>query len=361
MPVVARGWLWKSTLLVTLALLSYGGFVWFGVYNVGADDPHTRPMLLMMQTLRARSIHVRAADIQVPDLRDPALILQGAGQYAAMCTGCHLAPGVEDSEIRLGLYPKPPILSQVRINPKDAFWVIKHGIKMSAMPAWGASHDDPTIWSMVAFLQKLPTLTPEQYREIVARAPMDEDMDGGGHHHREPDAGHGGAMPGMTMAGASAEVPSHGHDDDHDHHAATRHAEAALSMDGLQPNAEPAAESAATAFHAALRNGDRAAVLALLAPEAAISEDGESQTRAQYVEGHLAEDIAFRKSARIKVLTLGSMPMGQTAMVGSRSEIRSTKAGRPVALSSTEMLTLKKTPADWLITRIERASQRIGK
>jgi mono/diheme cytochrome c family protein len=72
------------------------------------------------------------------------------------------------------------------VDPKEAFWVIKHGIKMSAMPAWGFSHDDPTIWSMVAFVQKLPAMSPAQYRDIVARAPPDDDMDGdaGGQHHQ---------------------------------------------------------------------------------------------------------------------------------------------------------------------------------
>ncbi|WP_244859103.1 c-type cytochrome [Shewanella dokdonensis] len=63
--------------------------------------------------------------------------------------------------------------------------MIKHGVKMSAMPAWGFSHDDPTIWSMVAFLMKLPDLSPAQYQELVAKAPPDEDMgEGSSHEHK---------------------------------------------------------------------------------------------------------------------------------------------------------------------------------
>lgn len=65
----------------------------------------------------------------------------------------------------------------MHVEPKAAFWVIKHGIKMSAMPAWGPTHDDATIWSMVAFLQKLPILDATQYKAIVAKAPPDEEMD----------------------------------------------------------------------------------------------------------------------------------------------------------------------------------------
>ena len=189
---------------VVLAILAAGagGFVYSGIYDIGADDHHTRPVFAALQTLRERSIHRRAADIKVPDLDDPQLILKGAGQYAAMCTGCHLAPGTGDSELRAGMYPQPPDLTKVRVDPREAFWVIKHGIKMSAMPAWGmAGHDDPTIWSMVAFLEKLPGMTPVQYKAIVAKAPPDEDMDMGRDH---ADAGHPGMADMPGMAGSAA-------------------------------------------------------------------------------------------------------------------------------------------------------------
>lgn len=160
-------------------------FVYAGRYDIGADAPHTRPVAALLTVLRERSLRAHAAGLRVPDLADPQRILQGAGQYAAMCTQCHLTPAMRHSEIRPGLYPQPPDLTRVRIDPKVAFWAIKHGIKMSAMPAWGASHDDATIWSMVAFLQQLPDLSAQQYRDIVARAPPDDDMDGDAHGKAE--------------------------------------------------------------------------------------------------------------------------------------------------------------------------------
>ncbi len=170
-----------TTIVLTLVVLSIGGllFIYSGAYNMGADVPHWPLTHKMITTLRDRSITTASADLQPPDLGDSTSILKGAGQYAAMCTGCHLAPGMKQSEIRTGLYPLPPNLAEVRIDPKVAFWAIKHGIKMSAMPAWGTSHDDATIWSMVAFLRKLPSLDPAQYRDIVARAPADDEMDMG--------------------------------------------------------------------------------------------------------------------------------------------------------------------------------------
>ena len=186
MPASLRSFL--LGVLATLLLLAAGAlaFVWSGRYDIGADAPHTRPVYALMQTMRERSIRAHAADLVVPDLHDPQLVLKGAGQYAAMCTQCHLSPAMAQSEIRPGLYPQPPNLSRLRVDPKTAFWAIKHGIKMSAMPAWGASHDDATIWSMVAFLQKLPGMGAQEYKDIVARAPPDDDMDMDGDAPAEP-------------------------------------------------------------------------------------------------------------------------------------------------------------------------------
>ena len=205
------------TVAITLGALAAGtgAFVYSGRYDIGADDHHTRPVFAALQVLRDRSIHRRSGGLTVPDLTDPQLILKGAGQYAAMCADCHLAPGVDDSELRTGMYPQPPNLAKTHVDPRDAFWAIKHGIKMSAMPAWGmAGHDDPTIWSMVAFLEKLPGMTPAEYRAIVAKAPPDEDMDmdeGSGHHHGD-DAAHASAAPDMKdmkdMDGM--DMPGHG-------------------------------------------------------------------------------------------------------------------------------------------------------
>ncbi len=353
---------YSITVAVVLGMLAIGAgaFVYSGIYNIGADDHHTKPVFAVMQALRENSIHAHSKDIVVPDLTDPQLILKGAGQYAAMCTQCHLKPGMKDSEIRPGLYPQPPNLSRVRVEPKEAFWVIKHGIKMSAMPAWGGSHDDPTVWSMVAFLQKLPDMTPAQYKDMVARAPADHDMDmdeEGGHSHggAADDDAHGAAdMKGMEMSGDAGHSHDAAAEDSHDHAAATAPAtEVPLSLDGMKPKAVPEAEAVAKALHTALQHGDRTAVLALLAPDATISEGGRVQSRDDYADGHLGEDIAFLKDAKIALVTLGSMPMGDTAMVGSESDIQATVKGKSTTLRSRELLTLGKDGKAWKIVSIQ--------
>lgn len=184
------------TLLAGAVAVGAYAFVLSGSYDIGADAPHSRPVFALLDAVRRHSVDARARDIDVPRLDDPAMIAEGAEHYSAMCTGCHLAPGIDDSEIRPGLYPQPPKLADVGApDPRATFWIIKHGIKMSGMPAWGATHDDQAIWNIVAFLRKLPALNAEQYKALTHDA-GDED------HHDAPAA-------------------HDEHADDHDHAAKT--------------------------------------------------------------------------------------------------------------------------------------------
>lgn len=175
----------KLIVLIILVLIALGVWAWSGQYNIGADSPHWDLTRQAIGVLRERSIDTRAEKIRVPGLDDPALIAEGGEHYSAMCTGCHLAPGMSESELREGLYPRPPNLTRFAPNPAEAFWVIKHGIKMTGMPAWGKTHSDQKIWAMVAYLQKQPTLSPARYLEISGQTgeqPM-SGHDHGAHQH----------------------------------------------------------------------------------------------------------------------------------------------------------------------------------
>ena len=161
--------------LLGLALLLIAGvaaFVHSGFYDVSADSPHSDAVFWLMKTTRNRSIEVHATDEVPSNLADPKRVASGAAQYDEMCTSCHLAPGMERTEISRGLYPRAPELRRPsQMTSAERFWVIKHGIKMTGMPAWGMTHDDEILWDIVAFLNKLPELSAEQYRSLVKSAP----------------------------------------------------------------------------------------------------------------------------------------------------------------------------------------------
>lgn len=172
-------------LTAAVALVGGGLFLYSGIYPVGADVPHNRLTYWLLETARERSIARAAADIEVPEnITSVDRLLAGGADYNDMCAACHLKPGTKESDFTQGLYPVPPNLTR-NLNRGAAeadmlqrqFWIIKHGIKASGMPAWGPTHGDQRIWDMVAFLQKLPTLDVTQYQIITAR------RDGGQEDH----------------------------------------------------------------------------------------------------------------------------------------------------------------------------------
>lgn len=168
-------------LLLAVAAGGFLAYVYSGLYDVSATHEDGVVTRWLLTTVRRHSIHARVDGIQVPALTDPKLVEEGFVHYHAMCEGCHLAPGMDSSEIRAGLNPQPPILADVvpHRTPAELFWVIKNGIRMTGMPAWGVTHDDQKIWAMVAFIEQLPKTTPAQYQALAQETgnmPDDDDQ-----------------------------------------------------------------------------------------------------------------------------------------------------------------------------------------
>src|SRR4029078_9553460 len=191
MPRWSAGRRWGLVIGAVVLLAAAVVAIYAGLYTTAADVPHTQPFYWLLDTIRHRSVVTRARDIVVPnDLDDANRISKGAGQYAEMCSGCHLAPGMKRTEISQGLYPRAPELRRkTDRTPAEQFWIVKHGVKMTGMPPWGVTHDDELLWDVVAFVRKLPELTPEQYETMVKNAPKHEeimhDMEMSGGDHKQ--------------------------------------------------------------------------------------------------------------------------------------------------------------------------------
>ena len=177
-----------SLLLAALFLSVFA--IHSGVYNMAATEKHWTITEKIIEWVRVRSIAARAGDLETPPLDDSSILLTGAGHYDAMCTDCHLTPDQEPTELASGLYPQAPVFYQRtpitdeenKLDQlKEYFWVIKNGLKMTAMPAWGFNHDNETIWAMAAFVQKLGGMTSEQYIELTSAE--ESNAHGHGHSH----------------------------------------------------------------------------------------------------------------------------------------------------------------------------------
>jgi cytochrome c553 len=105
------------------------------------------------------------------NLAEAALIRKGAWHYDVACRSCHGEPGGELPRLAIHLLPQPPALS-ARIresDPKKLFYVVKHGIKFTAMPAWPSARRDDEVWAVVAFLLQYPQLDAAAYRRLAGR------------------------------------------------------------------------------------------------------------------------------------------------------------------------------------------------
>jgi mono/diheme cytochrome c family protein len=151
-----------------------GALVFFfgGYYSVAgtANEPAIVKWLL---------VHVRTASIArhgtekppIP-LDNPDTIKEGARAYSQRgCVNCHGGPGVTWAKFSEGLRPDPPDLKDLanERDPEHLFWVIKNGINMTGMPSFGMIEvPDKEIWSIVAFVKKLPSVSDADFKTWTA-------------------------------------------------------------------------------------------------------------------------------------------------------------------------------------------------
>lgn len=171
-----------------------------GAINMGAD---VKPGLIE-KTLAPwavdRSVAKRAPKEKNPYAGDLAAIATGLDHYRENCVICHGAPDVAGAELSKGINPSAPALGKEGDDTPDGelFWVIKHGIRMTAMPAFGPTHTDEEIWKIVTFIHHLPELTAQERDSLRPE-------DGAGAHHHGAETN---AVP--DKAGQPAQPDPHG-------------------------------------------------------------------------------------------------------------------------------------------------------
>jgi len=162
-----------ATLLAValLAAAAAAAFVRLGLYDISATTSHTGIVYRLLETTMHHSVSRRAAGIQAPAaLHEPQRVALGAACYRQHCVQCHGAPGVAQDDIGKSLQPLPgPLVDAARRwRPEEVYWITRHGIKMSGMPAWEARLSDNELWAVVAFVDRLAALSPADYAGAMA-------------------------------------------------------------------------------------------------------------------------------------------------------------------------------------------------
>lgn len=159
--------------LVTCAAAAGGAavFLFSGIYSVAASTDHTRVVYWALEQGMRSSVRAQAADVPAPPPMDAAMLRKGAHCFHENCVQCHGAPGHAPADFAGGLLPVAKSLVQTsrELPLEQVYWITRHGIRLTAMPAWEHRLDDRDLWAIAAFVHReLPRLSVQQYRQAVA-------------------------------------------------------------------------------------------------------------------------------------------------------------------------------------------------
>jgi mono/diheme cytochrome c family protein len=158
------------TIVAIIVIVIAGGLavIYSGLPNVAATSPHTVLVAWALSTTTDQSAEAASQKVKLPPDFNQMDVFAAYHDYDKMCVMCHGAPGVDTGWVGKGVYPDPPDLheSVKDMKAQEVFWIIKHGIKDTAMPALQPTHSDDDIWRMTAFVKNLPNVTPQEYGSL---------------------------------------------------------------------------------------------------------------------------------------------------------------------------------------------------
>jgi len=124
------------------------------------------------------------------------------------------------------------------------------------------------------------------------------------------------------------------------------------------PPNEAEVKAVLESFYGAMKTGDTAAAMRLIAPDAVFLESGKLETRAEYEANHLPADIGFEKQVTGKRGPIQVTFEGNTAWLIATTDYEGTFDGSPVSFVSAQLMVLTRVSGDWRIRTIHWSSRR---
>jgi mono/diheme cytochrome c family protein len=163
--------------LLTLAALAFAAAILGYLFTRNGLSARTDPPAIekaVAARVRWLSIPSGAKRQVSPRAGNREAWVEGGRQYEEHCAVCHEENGSGKTEIGRNVYPKVPDLrleDTQRLSDGALYFVIANGVRYTAMPAWADEHTPDEIWKMVAFIRRLPKITPEELEKVT-----DEDV-----------------------------------------------------------------------------------------------------------------------------------------------------------------------------------------
>lgn len=152
-------------------LVGLGAYLYFstGTAPVATTD-HPMPF---EKRLANKALHARVEREMpktVPIAADEQTFMAGAQIFRDNCAVCHGLPGMEQSAIAKGMFPKPPHLFRGKgvtdDEPGETYWKVANGIRLTGMPAFKPPMSDTQIWQVTLLLANADKISDAVKQEL---------------------------------------------------------------------------------------------------------------------------------------------------------------------------------------------------
>jgi mono/diheme cytochrome c family protein len=166
---------WVVGFVMALACVGAGALIVVeaGLFPASASTPHYPIVAKFTHLAMIRSVRRDSANIPEPSRFTAAQVQAGARDYDRACSACHGAPGVARAAFADAMTPGAPYLvgAERWWRPRELYWIIAGGVKMTGMPAWGFTRSPSQLWDLVAYLEAAPTMTKADYARLLGTTP----------------------------------------------------------------------------------------------------------------------------------------------------------------------------------------------
>jgi mono/diheme cytochrome c family protein len=135
-----------------------------GVLPVQADAAPGRLEASLLRSALHASVARHAPTGGNPQPSPETDSTMGGTSYRQLCSRCHGLTDRSDNTYGNSFYPPAPnfALRGTTFSEGEIFWIVKHGIRNTAMPAWGSLLTDEEIWRVAGVVRKFnSTREPE--------------------------------------------------------------------------------------------------------------------------------------------------------------------------------------------------------
>ncbi|MBO9724722.1 MAG: c-type cytochrome [Novosphingobium sp.] len=165
---------WKRLVLGLVAVVLFGmGFAWSGLFPIAASSGHWAITDWFLHWTMQNSARTYSTFQTPKEVHDNGALVSAAGHFRQSCAVCHGAPGTPPSPVMQAATPPAPDLAKTvdDYSDRELFWIVRHGVKYTGMPAWPAGERPDEVRRMVGFLRRLPGMSAEDYRALTAAPP----------------------------------------------------------------------------------------------------------------------------------------------------------------------------------------------